>query len=191
MSTRWTTTPKTPVLGAFVLLLAFYLLAPGFALLRIDRAVRRGDTATLARLVDFPSVRHGLADEVAGGLLGARPHALRPPSGLPPFGFSFASQIADRDIADRLTPRALIHLIGAGGSADAPRPHARLAGIWFEGPRRMIARVRVNGVAQPLRLRMRLERGGWKLDRVWVPPSLLRLAAADAGQADPQPEPRP
>lgn len=176
--------PTLPLIGAVLLLLAIYALAPGLTLLRINRAVRQGDTAALARLVDFPSVREGLAQEVAGGILGIPPsHQAHASGGLPPFGFSFVSRIADREIAIRLTPRGLIRLAHAGGPAGAPRAQMRLAGVWFDGPRRVIVRLHVTGQPQPIRLRLQLEHGGWKLDRVWLPQQLLRRAAAQEGGA--------
>jgi len=170
--------PKLPLIGAVLLLLVAYVLAPGVALFRLDQAVRHGNVATVARLVDWPAVRQGLAEEVAGGILGAPGRHGPPAAGdLPPFGFSFVSHLADHAITARLTPRGLIRLARADSAAGAPPPRARLAGVWFGGPRQVTIRLRLTGQPQPIRLRLRLERGGWKLDRVWLPAILLRRAA--------------
>ena len=172
--------PKLPLIGPGLLLLAAYALAPGFALFRLDQAVRHDDVATVTHLVDWPAVRQGLADQVAGGVLGAQ----APGGSLPPFGFSFVSHLADHAIAARLTPRKLIGLAHAAPSAGAPLARVRLAGAWFDGPRQLTVRLRLTGQHQPIRLRMQLQRGGWKLVQVQLPPDLLRRAAETRGSTD-------
>ena len=184
--------PRLPLIGAAVLLASFYILGPALALIRLDRAVRDGDRAMLARLVDWPSVRRGLAEDVAAGVLGGPAHAAPVrEAGLRPFGFSFVRGIAEGEMATRLTPDGLIRLAragGGGGGARGARP--RLAGAWVDGLTWVTVRVRVPGQARPIRLGLRLEGGGWKLARVWLPRGLLRRAAAGdpaAGSAAPPP----
>jgi hypothetical protein len=198
MTTERTAMARFPLIGAVVLLLGIYVVAPGLALFRLDRAVRQGDTTTVARLVDFPSVRRGLAQEVAGGVLGGSPAQAgdatgkaKVAGGLPPFGFSFVSGIAEHEMAPHLTPRGLIRLARAGGPDQDGTPPAgvkpagiRLAGLWLEGPRSVLIRLRIAGQHEPIRLRLRLEHGAWELVRVWLPPALLRRAAADGGGAE-------
>ena len=181
---------KVPLIGA-ALLVAAYVAAPGLALFRLDRAVRQDDVPTVARLVDWPAVRQGLAEEVAGGILRTPGRNGDHAGGtLPPFGFSFLSHVADHAIADRLTPRGLIRLAHADAATDRLPARVQLAGIWFTGPRQFTVRLRLTGQRQAIRLRLRLERGGWKLDRVWLPVELLRRAAEPGGAAGPVDPPR-
>jgi len=177
--------PRLPLIGAAVLLASFYILGPALTLMRLDRAVRNGDRAMLARLVDWPSVRHGLAEDVAAGMLGGRAHAARVrEAGLRPFGFSFVTAIADREMATRLTPDGLIRLAHAGGTGGAQGGAApRFVGAWVDNLTWVTVRVRVPGQARPIRLGLRLEGGGWKLARVWLPRGLLRRATAGGAAA--------
>jgi Protein of unknown function (DUF2939) len=184
MSAKGTPTSQLPWVATGVLLLGAYLLAPAVVLFRLDRAVRAGDGATVARLVDFPAVRRGLAAEVAGGALATAPGArAAADTGLPPFGFSFVSHIADTEMATRLTPGGLIRLARQDRAAAGPRLRPRFAGAWFDSPRQLVVRLRLADERRPVRLRLRLELGGWKLAGVWLPPALLRQAA-DRGPGD-------
>ena len=172
---------KLWVTGAILLALGAYALTPAVTLLRLDRAMRHGDAATLTRMVDFPSVRKGLAREVAEGLpAGAQAPIHRTADTLPPFGFSFASGIADHAMTRRLTPGGLIGLAQAGAATGAPPARVRLAGVWVDGPTQVGVRLRMTGQRQPIRLWLRFEHGEWKLARIWLPPALLRRAA-DSG----------
>ncbi len=164
-------------LGAALLVLALYVVAPGLTLLRIARAAHGGDRATLVRLVDFRAVRAGLAREVAASLLGAPPD--HGPHGLPPFGFSFVAELAQRNIARELTPGTMIRLARLGTRSPAGAA-PRLAGVWMDGPRRLVVALRLRGQRRPIRLRLRLGRSGWRLEHLWLPRSLLREAQAQA-----------
>ncbi|MDE2007536.1 MAG: DUF2939 domain-containing protein [Rhodospirillales bacterium] len=180
-----------PLIVLAIAAVGLYVVGPALALMRLDRAVRTGDRAALARLIDWPELRKGLADQVAGGVLGA-PAPIRPgPSpgpgaGLPPFGFSFVSHIAEGEMRKRLTPDALIRLAATGGRAGAGFGGARFAGAALSGPAAVTVRLRVPGAARPVRLGLRLEGGRWKLARVWLPRALLRRAAAAPAAATPR-----
>jgi hypothetical protein len=177
--------PKLWLAGAILLALGAYALTPALALLRLDRAMADGDAAGIARMVDFPAVRKGLAQEVAEGMPAA-PAPIRPAADtLPPFGFSFASGIADHAITHRLTPGRLIGLTRSHAAPGVPPARMRLAGVWIEGPTRMGVRLHMTGERQPIRLWMQFEHGRWMLARIWLPPALLRRAAGNgADRAD-------
>ncbi len=181
--------PKLWVVGAILLALGAYALTPALALLRLDRAMRDDDAATLTRMVDFPSVRKGLAQEVAEGLpAGARAPIHRAADTLPPFGFSFVSGIADHAMAHCLTPDGLIGLAQADAATGAPPARVRLVGVWVDGPTRVGIRLHMTGQRQPISLWLQLEHGEWKLARIWLPPALLRRAA-DSGADRPNATP--
>ncbi len=157
---------KLWVTGAILLALGAYALTPAVALLRLDRAMRDGDAATLTRMVDFPSVRKGLAREVVEGLpAGAQAPIHRTADTLPPFGFSFASGIADHAMTRRLTPGGLIGLARADAATGASPARVRLAGVWVDGLTQVGVRLHMTGQRQPIRLWLRLEHGEWKLAR--------------------------
>jgi hypothetical protein len=159
-----------PLAGAAVILAGLYLAGPTLALLRLRRAAREGNAQALARLVDFPALRRGLARQLATSALGA-PAAGQ---GLAPFGFSFVSGIARHEMTAVVTPATLIRMARQGPTtADWHFQSFRL-----ESPTRVYLRLHAAGEGS-MGLTMQMEGGQWRLTGVTMPAKeWLRVAAA-------------
>jgi len=149
-----------PVVAAVGLLAATYVAYPCLTLYRLDCAVARRDTATLRRLVDWPTVQHGIEADLAG-----------PRDELAPFGAAFMRKIA---VNSAVTPESVLTALNTtperGGSSGMS---GRLRGAWLDGPAQIVLDFGT------IRLRMELRRGSWEVTRAWLPSDTLARARAE------------
>jgi hypothetical protein len=184
-----------PILCTLVLLAAAYIAYPYLALYRLQAAIANGDTARLAALVDWDQVRQGLKDDIAEQLVQEPvdpPELAEQPvartqnavAALPPFGSSFIKGIASKAVDETVTPDALARMARPVDEAEATEPDpvnagslrdARVSWAFFESPDTFMLWLHTPaGGKQPLKLRMGLRDGAWKVIRIWLPPALLR-----------------
>jgi hypothetical protein len=149
---------------------------PYFTLYRLGNAIRSGDARTLEALVDWPSVREGIKEDVCD-LVVETPTVQKAGAELPPFGASFMRGIAANAIDQAVTPQALL---AAASSNEAKRPPAPLRGAdvhvqwaFFDGPTGFRISLHAPGQADPIQMQMTLHNGEWRIDRVWLPVELL------------------
>jgi hypothetical protein len=159
---------RTPILaGVFAVTLA-YAASPYVTLGRLGFAVRNGDAAALAHMVDWHAVREGIKEDICDSVLDmpARPVSA---GQLPAFGASFMRGVAGGRVDQGVTPETL-----ASQRAGAPSPFTggRLGWSFFESLSRFTASFTAPG-AGPIRLQLELRQGAWQVTRVWLPVELL------------------
>ncbi len=185
---------KRPILSALVVVAAAYTAYPYVALYRLQAALQSGDPARLSAMVDWDRVRQGLKDDIAEELLAEPPEPAEQPKAitqnaaavLPPFGASFVKGIASTAVDLAVTPDSIARIARPGREADMddadPDPlkaisfkHAHVTWAFFQNPETFMLWLRTSaGGAVPVKLRMELHDGTWKITRVWLPPDLLR-----------------
>ncbi|MGH7210491.1 MAG: hypothetical protein ACREF1_03405, partial [Acetobacteraceae bacterium] len=105
---------------------------------------------------------------------------------LPPFGASFVKCIASQAVDSVVTPGAFARMAQPAvaenaAAASEPDPlrtvsfkNVHVTWAFFESPETFTLWLRTPaGGAKPLKLRMELHDGSWKITRVWLPPDLL------------------
>jgi hypothetical protein len=110
-------------LAAVVLFAAAWGLAPIFAGQALIRAAKAGDARKLEQLVDFPSLRASLKDELSNELItrmGRDPRVAA--SGLGGLGMMLAPMILSGAIDTAVTPEVLAQMVT---TAEAPDPTRR------------------------------------------------------------------
>lgn len=173
---------KLSVCTSLFLVMLAYALSPYIALWRLEAAVERGDTVALERGIDWRSVRDGLKQDIADGIIGpAQTQTQLTANALPPFGASFITGIADTAIDRDVTPQNLIAVMRQMRPAEKSRnPFSCFAWAFFESPTAFTVTVRNEddeGDESHLRLRMELHHGRWMLMRAWVPQDLVERAS--------------
>jgi hypothetical protein len=148
-------------------------------------------TSRVATTDALPAIDRG--DASADEIDHARPSseavvtkAAHPLPDLPPFGASFMAGIAGNIIDREVTPQHLAALMRQMMTAEPPSL-ASLGGslrsiehAWFDGPASFEIRLRYAGQDEddePLRLRLELQSGGWRVMRAWVPQDLIERAS--------------
>jgi hypothetical protein len=149
---------KTPLAAGLGLLAAAYIAYPFLTLYRIQSALAHDDTKTLRSLVDWPSVRAGIENDVA---------AQRQGDELPAFGASFMRAVA---VKTTVTPAAICAVLRDMGTEKTGGATIRSA--WMEGPGTLM--LDLGGV----RVRMAMQGGIWHVTRVWLPRPVLTAAAS-------------
>ncbi len=167
---------KKPIIGALLAVVAAYCAYPYVTLYRLGQAIRAGDAATLVTMVDWPSVREGIKEDICD-LVVDGPAKAKAGYQLPPFGAGFVRGIATSAVDARVTPEALV----AAAHQPSPRTVAngaavRIVWAFFGGPTQFLVDLRAPGPTQPIRLRMDLRAGAWRVTRVWLPLQLLAEA---------------
>lgn len=167
---------KKPIIGALLAVAAAYCVYPYVTLYRLGQAIRAGDAATLVTMVDWPSVREGIKEDICD-LVVDEPAEAKAGYQLPPFGAGFVRGIATSSVDARITPEALV----AAARQPPPRPvgkgaAVRIAWAFFGGPTQFLVDLRAPGPTQPIRLQMDLRAGAWHVTRVWLPAELLAQA---------------
>jgi hypothetical protein len=189
MRARW------PLLATFLLVGIGYVAYPYITLFRLGMAIHSADAQTLETLVDWPSVREGIKEDVCD-LVVDEP-ADSGSTKLPPFGASFMRGIASSTIDQRVTPQAIVAAasilpddsqdqpLQAGVKAPAVKSAAPKQGAdvhvgwaFFESPTVFSVSLRAAGLAEPIRIEMDLRDGAWQVRRVWLPDELLTNAPA-------------
>ena len=166
-----------------LLLAAAYVAAPYVTVWRLAGALQHADVALLDRLIDWPAVRAGLKDDINDGIMGVhRPSlgdAARPiESGdsLPPFGASFVTGIAGNVVDHDVTPEHLAAAIRQTPVRDETPVAPGIRRAYFDGPASFEIEVRCPGQDaddEPLRLRLAISGGSWKVVRAWIPQDLV------------------
>jgi hypothetical protein len=168
-----------------------YAAMPYMTLWRLATALREGNSRTLEALIDWDSVRDGLKEDVADGIVGIPEDTTATTqvasNTLPPFGASFISGIAGSLIDRDVTPQHLVALIRQLAPAEptALGPVTligALGGIdhaFFDSPTSFTLRMHCAGQDAedpPLRVQLKLHDGAWRVVRAWVPQDLIERA---------------
>jgi hypothetical protein len=162
---------------AFVILALIYAASPYVALWRLERALDHGDTQALERGVDWPSVRAGLKQDIAEGIIGPVPTNLAATT-LPPFGASFIAGIADTAVDHDVTPQNLVAVMRQMRQEPEPYLLSRFSWAFFESPTLFGVTVRTSDDEDGhLRLRLALRGGRWTLIRAWIPQDIIERAS--------------
>ncbi len=169
---------RKPLIGALLAVGVTYGVYPYVTLYRLGQAIRTGDAARLETLVDWPSVREGIKEDICD-LVIDQPQQARDDGKLPPFGAGFVRGIATNAVDKRVTPEALVAAAQGPGAADATRGAAvQVRWAFFASPSAFLVDLSTPGQAEPIRLQMDLRDGEWRVTRVWLPPELLGQANA-------------
>jgi len=168
-------TVRKPAIGAFLVVALAYGVYPYVTLYRLGQAIRHGDAATLQSMVDWPSVREGIKEDICDLVIDEPPEA-KGGGKLPPFGAGFVRGIAANAIDERVTPQALATV--AKQPATATGSAVSVSWAFFDSPSEFVVDLNAPGQASPIRLQMDLRDGSWEVTRVWLPPDLLTQANA-------------
>jgi len=175
-------TRLTAVIALFIIVIA-YGVSPFVALFQLQRALDHGDAIRLEQRIDWASVREGLKQDMADGIIGPVTTQLASNT-LPQFGASFMVGIASTMIERWVTPQNVIAVMqqvrDGHETAEPPSIMRCLADARFEG----LASVSIV-VTRPgeepedghLRLRLQLQHGTWRVVRAWIPQDMVELAA--------------
>lgn len=181
-----------PILCTVVLLAAAYAAYPYVALYRLETAIRSGDPDRIAAMVDWNQVRQGLKDDIDAQVIDSPPdppeqpvgHAQDAVAALPPFGSSFLKGVASKAVDEAVSPDNVARMIRTGAVAEITEPDpvnavsfegARVTWAFFDGPESFALWLRTAAAGpDPVKLRMELCDGSWKITRIWLPPALLR-----------------
>ena len=181
---------KKPILSALVVIAAAYMAYPYVALYRLEAAFRNGNPASVAAMIDWDQVRDGLKEDISEQVAGipAQPvgTAQAASATLPPFGSSFIKGIASKTVDSVVTPESMARMVQPreNPTGDGPDPlqavsfqNARIKWAFFNSPATFTLWLSAPNAApgeDPVKVRMELLDGEWKITRVWLPPSLLR-----------------
>ncbi len=178
-------------LTPLLLLALAYVAAPYVAVWRLSAAVQHGDASALRRMIDWTSVRSGLKQDIAEGLVGVHQSAGPAAVGtrgaadtLPPFGASFMAGIAGSVIDHEVTPEHLVATLRQLQPAEPDAVHLSVPDLrhaFFDSPTSFVIEILCPGqdsADQPLRLRLAISHGAWKVVRAWIPQDLIDEANA-------------
>ena len=164
-----------PVLAACAAVALGYLAYPYVTLYQLGEAIHQGDARTLQQLVNWPSVREGIKEDICDGLAGGQDEAK---NDLPGFGSSFMRGIATNAVDQRVTPQSLLAAVRAPEQAPPKAPEMHISWAFFDSPTQFTVSVNALGQAQPIRLQLELKDAQWQVTRVWLPPDMLGQAKA-------------
>lgn len=172
MRARW------PVLAALLAVGATYVAYPYYTLYRLGEAIRRGDSTALQTLVDWPSVREGIKEDICDLVLDDPPDT-HSSAGLPPFGASFVRGIAASSIDRAVTPEALVAAASTTTRPPTTDTGADVQVNWafFDDPTDFSVSLRAPGQVGAIRLQLELRNAQWRVHRVWLPADLLQANA--------------
>jgi len=165
---------KWPVLATVLSVGVAYVAYPYVTLYRLGSAIKGADAATLESLVNWPSVREGIKEDICDFASDAP--AARAGGQLPPFGASFMRGIASNAIDQAVTPQALLAATSTVQSSQPTPKDADVHVNWafFDSPTTFMVSLQAQGQAEPVKLEMDLKHGEWRVQRVWLPPELLQ-----------------
>ncbi len=161
------------------LIAALYVAWPYASLLKLRHDLHNHDVAALRGDIDWASVRGGLKQDMLDSLEG-KPVATKvsdvsSDDDLPPFGASFAANLAGNAVDQQVTPQRLADAFSsvAPGGTHSPQPTVQTAR--FDDLTHFIVKVSATGA--PISLTLALERHGWqvgwKVTHVCLPPGLM------------------
>ncbi len=167
MRARW------PLLATMLSVGVAYAAYPYVTLYRLGLAIQGADSRTLETLVDWPAVREGIKEDVCD--LVADDSGPKASTDLPAFGASFTRGIASSAIDQAVTPQALL---AAATTLPAAHPSPRGADVhvnwaFFDSATTFLVSLNMDGQAEPIKLEMELQRGEWRVQRVWLPTQML------------------
>ena len=165
---------RTPLLATVLALAAAYAAYPYVTLVRLGLAIYNGDMATLETLVDWPSVREGITEDICDQVIDTPVPSEIASNALPPFGASFVHGIAINTIAARISPATLVSAAQPWVVPLAPdSERGTLGWAFFATLSRFTVQFLPPGAAEPVTLRLRLRDGAWKVTRAWLPTEML------------------
>lgn len=172
MRVRW------QVLAALLAVGTAYVGYPYVTLYKLGQAIRHGDAASLQAMVDWPSVREGIKEDICDLVLDD-PAESRQAASLPPFGASFVRGIAANSIDRAVTAEALVAAVSTSAQPPVMRTGADVHINWafFDAPTDFSVSITAPGQTDPIRLQMQLRHGEWRVRRVWLPADLLQANA--------------
>ena len=167
-----------PILAAILAIGAGYVAYPYATLYRLDRAIHHGDATALQTLVDWPSVRQGIKQDICDRI-GNDPAQKVSDGELPAFGASFVRGVTTNAVDEQVTPQRLVALAHSDAGTSTPRgADTHVSKAFFTGPTDFEVSLKVSGQPGPIRLRMTLQDADWRVTRIWLPPRLLQEANA-------------
>jgi hypothetical protein len=164
------------VRGKWVLITAIAMIGVGYTaypfvtVYQLRSAVRDGDAPTLANLVDWPSVREGIKEDICDLVL-EEPGDVANKGGLPAFGASFVRGVAGSSVDREFTPE---RVAGMAQSDANSNDDTSISWAFFSGPARFTVDLSIVGQAEPVRAEMELAGLRWRVKRVWLPETLLK-----------------
>ncbi len=165
-----------PLVGAVLVVALTYGGYPYLTLYRLGQAIHGGDAARLATMIDWPSVREGIKEDICD-FVTDQPQQAGDNGKLPPFGAGFVRGITTNVVDKRVTPEALVAATqDPHGKDAAPDTSVQVSWAFFTGPSEFLVDLVTPGQSEPIRLQMDLRDGAWQVTRVWLPPELLRRA---------------
>jgi hypothetical protein len=163
-----------PLIAAVLVAGVAYGSYPYVTLYRLGQAIRSGDAASLETMVDWPSVREGIKEDICDLVIDEPQQAQDDDGHLPPFGAGFVRGIATNVIDRRVTPEALVAAVQEPDAEQTAHGAAvQINWAFFAGASSFVVDLSAPGQAEPIRLQMDLRDGAWQVTRVWLPPELL------------------
>jgi Protein of unknown function (DUF2939) len=192
---RWTLV----IILALVILLAGYTVWPFYNLYRIASAVETRNSAALQDLVDFPSLRASLAQQIADAHLKLTGKSADSSEGSRSVGARLGAMIADAMLAKIiLNPERFLDLLGGSVSADpsppsglaAPFAANSLGSAWqtwlnsdYSGRNFYVAVPVDRPFDQRFRVQLRLVHWDWKLSGLDLPEGMAMDLAQELARA--------
>ena len=167
---------KKVLISGLVVAALGYLASPYVALWRLSAALDAADTDTVAGAVDWDSVRQGLKQDIAEGVVGMPAAQMVSSNTLPPFGSGFFVGIASTFVDREVTPTQLVVVLHDLSTTDTQGAPAHIDGAFFDGPASFLVRIHAPGQDNdeaPLRVMLEWRGFGWKVTRAWVPQDLM------------------
>ena len=182
---RWTLV----IILALIILLAGYTVWPFYNLYRIASAVETRNSVALQELVDFPSLRASMAQQIADAHLKLTGKSADSSESGRSLGARFGAMVADAMLAKIiLNPERFLDLLGKGSVSADPSPSSGLAApfaanslgsawqTWLNSDysgRNFYVAVPVDRPSdERFRIRLRLIHWNWKLSGLDLPESM-------------------
>ena len=161
---------KWALIAALVVAGVSYAAYPFVTLYQLQSAVRGGDAPTLNMLVDWPSVREGIKEDICDLVL-EEPDDVAKKGQLQAFGASFVRGVTGSSVDREFTPEKVARMVQPAANAS---DDASISWAFFRSPARFTIDVSIAGQAEPVRAEMELAGMRWKVMRVWIPGTLLK-----------------
>jgi hypothetical protein len=171
---------KKPLIGTLLVVGLAYGIYPYATLYRLGQVIKGGNASALQSMVDWPSVREGIKEDICD-LVVDQPAPAQSSGQLPPFGAGFVRGIATNVVDKRVTPEALVAAAQQPAKRPGPGSDAvQVSWAFFIGPSTFLVDLTTPGEAGLIRLQLDLRGGAWEVTRVWLPPELLSGANVPA-----------